>query len=154
MRWTHHATLVGSLLLSRWCLARDNRGIDETCETFVDGRDGSCKVDTKKSTETRMAKESLSPSMSLPETNGDSGDESDNRHVEYDKLKPPVDGSDLGEPQTVDKEQESNISMTDIEHLIETARRYMVSKELESKKLHPEILQACRNEHTLCAMWR
>jgi hypothetical protein len=64
--------------------------------------------------------------------------------------QPPLDGSDLGEPQR----SGNKISGKELTKHIEAARRYMNSDALKEKGIDPEILELCRNKHELCTIWR
>lgn len=61
---------------------------------------------------------------------------------------PPSDGSDMGEPQHLSPET----SVQDWTEHIEAARRYMASEDVQ--ELGDEVVEHCRNEHSLCAEWR
>jgi prolyl 4-hydroxylase len=65
----------------------------------------------------------------------------------------PMDGSDLGEPQRIDRTQTDQFHYDDLTRHIEEARVYLASGELKAKQLSSEVIEHCRNNHELCGMW-
>lgn len=61
---------------------------------------------------------------------------------------PPSDGSDMGVPQQLSPET----SVQDWTEHIEAARWYMASEDVH--ELGDDVVEHCRNEHSLCAEWR
>jgi len=80
------------------------------------------------------------------------------RHKKYSDVPPSADGSDLGEPQSFDIDEETDddfdgeILREDILKHIAESRRYMQSQ-IELGVIDPELLRACRNEEEGCTIW-
>lgn len=72
------------------------------------------------------------------------------RHKRYSDVPPDVEGSDLGEPQNSNGDEE--VSKDDILNYIVETRRYM-DTQIKSKDLDPELVRTCTNSDEFCTLW-
>lgn len=136
MRWT-----VSSLLFSGW-LALCILYAPHFLEAQVGDVDGSCIVNDDGGSDSCNANLDDAATGESAET------------PEKTKLqRPPVDGSDLGEPQRILPGEENKINVKALKGHIEQARAYMQSAELTNKRLGPQVMEHCRNQHEHCAYW-